>query len=276
MGKTVTTYLIDGEPQGSRRVFISNRICQMFIIPRANLDKMMSRSDLKKPSLYILVGKEEDSMPQAYIGQTENFCERVKQHNKYKDFWSKAYVFNSQNQALTKSDVEFLEHKAIATASKAKSYELDENKQIPDAPNLPDYQRDIMEEFFEDVKFLTAFSGCAIFDYNEPTKTETIFSLKGSGADAKGFYSDAGFTVLKGSIISQKSVPSLKWADKRAKMLKELAKMEKGVLVLQTNKTFPSPSGAACFCNGRSTNGWAEWKNDAGRSLDEVYRKGTK
>lgn len=37
MGKTITTYLIDGNPQGSQYVFISNKICKMLVIPRANL-----------------------------------------------------------------------------------------------------------------------------------------------------------------------------------------------------------------------------------------------
>ena len=37
MGKTVTTYLIDGDPKGTRYAFISNKICQMFVVPRSNL-----------------------------------------------------------------------------------------------------------------------------------------------------------------------------------------------------------------------------------------------
>ena len=37
MGKTVTTYLIDGDPKGTQYSFISNKICQMFVIPRSNL-----------------------------------------------------------------------------------------------------------------------------------------------------------------------------------------------------------------------------------------------
>ena len=37
MGKTVTTYLIDGDPKGTQYAFISNKICQMFVIPRSNL-----------------------------------------------------------------------------------------------------------------------------------------------------------------------------------------------------------------------------------------------
>mgnify|MGYP006317726611 CR=1 FL=1 len=31
MGKTVTTYLIDGDPKGTQYAFISNKICQMFV-----------------------------------------------------------------------------------------------------------------------------------------------------------------------------------------------------------------------------------------------------
>ena len=37
MGKTVTTYLIDGDPKGTQYVFISNKICQMYVIPRSNI-----------------------------------------------------------------------------------------------------------------------------------------------------------------------------------------------------------------------------------------------
>ena len=37
MGKTVTTYLIDGDPKGTQDVFISNKICQMYVISRSNI-----------------------------------------------------------------------------------------------------------------------------------------------------------------------------------------------------------------------------------------------
>ena len=37
MGKTVTTYLIDGDPKGTQYAFISNKICQMFVVSHTNL-----------------------------------------------------------------------------------------------------------------------------------------------------------------------------------------------------------------------------------------------
>jgi hypothetical protein len=36
MGKTVTTYLIDGDPKGTQYAFISNKICQMFVVSHSN------------------------------------------------------------------------------------------------------------------------------------------------------------------------------------------------------------------------------------------------
>ena len=58
MGKTVTTYLIDGKPKGTRYVFISNKICQMFVIPRPNLNYLNEQDKLQKPAFYILLGED--------------------------------------------------------------------------------------------------------------------------------------------------------------------------------------------------------------------------
>ena len=43
--------------------------------------------------------------------------------------------------------------------------------------------------------------------------------------------------------------------------------------ILKKSLTFTSPSSAACFVLGGSRNGWIEWKNQDGKTLDEVYRK---
>lgn len=86
MGKTVTTYLIDGDPQGTQYAFISNKICQMFVIPRSNLSYLNEQPKLQKPAFYILIGEDVSTKPQAYIGETENFKERVKDHDNKKSF----------------------------------------------------------------------------------------------------------------------------------------------------------------------------------------------
>ena len=66
MGKTVTTYLIDGDPKGTQYAFISNKICQMFVVPRSNLSYLNTQEKLQKPAFYILLGEDEATKPQAY------------------------------------------------------------------------------------------------------------------------------------------------------------------------------------------------------------------
>ena len=66
---------------------------------------------------------------------------------------------------------------------------------------------------------------------------------------------------------------SFNWKEKRDKMLLDYTANENGGLVLTSNKTFSSPSTAADFCTGRINNGWLEWKDKDGNTLDSVYRK---
>ena len=73
--------------------------------------------------------------------------------------------------------------------------------------------------------------------------------------------------------MSVNSTPSFTWKEQRNKLLKEYAKEKNEKLVLETNKTFSSPSTAASFCMGRSANGWSSWKDKDGQTLDEAYRK---
>ena len=138
MGKSVTTYLIDGDPNGTKYAFISNKICQMYVIPRSNLSILAERRELQTPAFYILLGEDEQTKPKAYIGETENFRERVKAHDSNKTFWQKALLFISKDAAMTKADVQYLEHRAIEEAKETNSFVLDENKQTPKAPNLPE------------------------------------------------------------------------------------------------------------------------------------------
>lgn len=272
MGKTVTTYLIDGDPKGTQYAFISNKICQMFVVPRSNLAYLNTQDKLQKPAFYILLGEDEMIKPQAYIGETENFRERVKDHDSKKSFWQKALIFVSKDADMTKADVQYLEYKAISEAKNANTFVLNDNKQTPKAPNLPEYQKDSMDEFFEDVKFLAAFVGCNIFEVVQEEK-EHLFYATGRGCNAKGFYSSNGFTVLKGSVIAQNTTSSFKGIEQREKMLQEYSAIEDGILIMTSDKTFTSPSTAACFCLGRSANGWIEWKDKEGNTLDSVYRK---
>ena len=68
-------------------------------------------------------------------------------------------------------------------------------------------------------------------------------------------------------------MPSLKWDKKRTNIIHDYADFSEGKLVMTSDKTFASPSTASSFCLGRPSNGWADWKDKEGNTLDSVYRK---
>ena len=60
----------------------------------------------------------------------------------------------------------------------------------------------------------------------------------------------------------------------REKLLKEgILTLEGGGVVFTRDYLFSSPSMAATVLRGRAANGWVEWKNASGRTLDEVKRQ---
>ncbi len=250
----------------------------MYVIPRQQINEANQNEDilLEQPSFYILLGAEEDfvSIPKAYIGQTENFKERVKAHEAKKDFWNTALVFIAKDNSLTKADVQYIEAVTIKLAKEVNSYQLSENKVIPTPPNLPPHLRDIASEFIEDIKLLTTFINCPIFlkAIDDPSKDE-IYYFKSRGGDAKAIYRDGVLTVLAGSIIAPSPSPSLRNKKKRAEMISNLTHEEKGKRVLSVNKEFKAPSMAGIFVCGNNTSGWQAWKNAKGEPLDKLRQK---
>lgn len=81
--------------------------------PRSNLSYLNTQEKLQKPAFYILLGEDESTNPQAYIGEMENYKGHVKDHDSKKAFWQKALIFVSKDADITKVDVQYLEHKAI-------------------------------------------------------------------------------------------------------------------------------------------------------------------
>lgn len=102
-----------------------------------NLAYLNEQDKLQKPAFYVLIGEDAATKPETYIGETEHFKERVKDHDNKKSFWQKALVFVSKDADMTNADVQYLEYKAIAVANESNTFILSDNKQTPKATNLP-------------------------------------------------------------------------------------------------------------------------------------------
>ena len=148
---------------GSRIVSMDDCMCKLYNIKRDDSDFMKDFNDeLKKPALYILINKKQWK---AYIGETDDFNKRITQHLAKKDFWEEVMVFlGSNDDTLSKTEVQYLEYLAYNKALDVKSFELSENTQSPKQPHMNVMQRGKTEKFFKYVQFLAKFVGCDIFE----------------------------------------------------------------------------------------------------------------
>ena len=96
-----------------------------------------------------------------------------------------------------------------------------------------------------------------------------------NGIAAFGIFDGEKFEVLEGSQINIKKPAHLPRYNRQREGLlskQSIVKTEDRYILKITLK-FNTPSGASDFVLGGSTNGWVEWKNKDGQTLDELYRK---
>jgi len=275
--QSILIFLPDGSPRSVRIAEITNRVTKAILIPRNKLDFAGQRNEVNNVGLYFLFGESADkAKPQVYIGEAENAYDRLKQHNRQKDFWNYALVFISKTKAFTKAHVKFLEHLSVKTAKEINRYST-ENATVPTKPFLPEYMEADLVDSFETISILLSTLGFPVFDklIKEDIDQQEILYISGRGVQAKGELVDDGFVVMQGPQAAKEAVPSCHeyMITLRNKLLKDEILVElDGKLKFMEDYIFNSPSTAGGVVLGRSTNGWKAWKNKQGVTLDELKR----
>ena len=105
---------------------------------------------------------------------------------------------------------------------------------------------------------------------------QKVFTTSRRGVIAYGVYSGESFELLPDSEIDFSRIVNLdSYNTKRQALLADKSIIQKadGKYYLTKIISFKTPSGASDFVLGGSTNGWVEWKDKDGKTLDELYRK---
>jgi Domain of unknown function (DUF4357) len=283
--QTIQIYLPAGDPRGMRVAEITTRIVRVIEVPRSQLADFLKMPEAQQVGVYFLTGElSEAGLPRVYIGQSGNVGNRLVQHNQSKDFWNRALVVISLTNSMTQTHALFLEWFAIAEATKAGRYSL-ENGNTGARPHTPAPLEADCHEMHETAATLLATLGQPIFEplTGSPTHTNgegektSLFYCKGPSANGVGEYTSEGFVVHKGSTARIEIVASIKGTSQE-RFRQQL--VTDGVLTLNgdhyvftRDHLFASPSMAAIAVLGRSANGWLEWKTEQGQTLDGAKRQ---
>ena len=279
--KTIQIFLPGGDPRGIRIAEITTRILQVIEVPRSLVSDFLKMPESNQVAFYFLLGGSGDGDdPQVYIGQTGDLQARLTNHNKNKDFWERALIVISRTASLTQTHALFLEWFCIQAVRNAGRYS-DQNGTSGSRPHTPAPLEADCLEVFDTASTLLATLGHPLFvplsSHDKAPDEVEVFFCTGSEADGRGLYTQEGFVVLKGSSGRIENTPSMKkWSlDKSRQKLLELGVLieKEGRLVFQKDHLFNSPSAAAIAMMGRNANGWTEWKNQAGQTLDEIKRQ---
>lgn len=264
----------NGQPDGIRSIRRHLSTMTTYVVPRTLLSEAKKISGVNRPGIYYLISEKEDNkIAQIYVGQTRNGVGRLDDHNRSKDFWNKAIMFLADNKTFSLDMISGLEAYAISKAHEANRYKV-ENTVNPKY-EIDEYDLPLIEEVYEEIKFIMATQGYKMENSKNIMNKNNILHTTRNGTLAFGIYNGEHFDVLEDSEIDMSRKCHSTTIEKQRQSALEngniVKKDEKYILTM--SMTFKSPSTASMFVIGGSTNGWTEWKDKDGRTLDEIYRK---
>jgi Domain of unknown function (DUF4357) len=271
--KLLQTYLPDGTLEGIRIIEVSGSSVKAMVVPRIKLSDIKDRPESKQPALYFLINSADN---QLYIGESENFFYRIKNHDQSKDFWDVAVAIVSNTNTLEKSDVKYLESLAVEKAQSSAAMQV-LNKTVLARNTIHEFKLHTLEAILADASLIAELLGYSIFKSNAEQDNPDIWLCKTKLTNAQAEFRGGKFVVLAGSVIDKTTAPS--WASEHPKTVAERNEMfekygiDRGDSIeLKENISFKSPNHAGGIVTGRSINAWTTWKNTDGRTMDEVMR----
>lgn len=269
--KTLTVQLIDAQPDRIRICRVEGESLVTIVVPKEDLAEAKALPNIPQRGIYYLLDEDHGNVSRVYAGQTTQGIVRLDAHRARKEFWNKAIMFLDDDQNISKDALDVLEAKAIDYVRTHGSYETD--NAVTPKPYVDPYKEEAIERLHERILFRMAVLGYDLDRVDQsPVGASIVFHTKRNGIRGIGRYdkSTGRFTVFAGSEIDL-SKPVLKNAGVAA-MRGKIFGNANGLVELAEDLDFPTPSAAAVFVLGGSQDGWTEWVDGEGKTLNQVYR----
>lgn len=297
-GKHIELFLVEGTPGAMTTAEISGWTGHVLSGPRADLANILKRAEAKRNGTYLLIGDDDDAIGgvRCYIGRTENFANRFRDHDAKKQFWDRVVLISAKDDGFNEGHWGYLEARLVELAKQAARVTLT-NDQTPQGRKLSEAQASDMEAFLEQLQIILPVLGVNAIRVR-PSASDTavaravdspLFSLVSGklGVDATAQLNGDEFIMLAGSVVvGTWSATGTAESTRRAydsyrarheRLVADGSLLADGTSARLTRDVpFPSPSTAGAVALGRSCNGRIEWTWSEGtyaswenRGLDE-------
>ncbi len=294
-GKHIEIFLVEGVPGGITTAEIAGWTGHVLAGPRSDLGDILKRPEAKRNGAYLLLGDDEEALGgvRCYIGRTEDFINRFRDHSAKKEFWDRVVLITSKDDSFTEGHWGYLEWRLVELARQAARVTL-ANGNDPQGRKLSEAQVSDMEAFLAQLQIVLPVLGVNAIRVRKAvpasaavTMDSPVFTLtnKKHNVEARAQQLGDEFTMLEGSQVvatwagtGKAESTERAYASYRAQHRKLVAdgsiQVRGDVGILTRDIPFGSPSTAAAVALGRSSNGRVEWKTADGTTYGDWENRG--
>ncbi len=279
-GKHIELFLVEGVPGRITTAEIAGWTGHVLAGPRSDLAEILKRPEAKRNGAYFLLGEDDEAIDgvRCYIGRTENFTNRFRDHSAKKDFWDRVVLITAKDDAFNEGHWGYLEARLVELAKQAARGTLI-NDQTPQGRKLSEAQASDMESFLTHLQIILPVLSVNVIRTRAASPASAansvdspVFLLENAklGVKAQAQVNAEEFTMLAGSIVvgtwagtGKADSTRRAYASYRAKHERLIADgsivAEGAIGRLTRDVPFTSPSTAGAVALGRSCNGRIEW-----------------
>lgn len=117
-GKHIELFLVDGVPGGITTAEIAGWTGHVLSGPRSDIADVLARSEAQRNGAYFLLGDDAEALggTRCYIGRTESFSGRFRDHRANKDFWDRVVIITSKDESFNEGHWGYLESRLVDLA----------------------------------------------------------------------------------------------------------------------------------------------------------------
>jgi hypothetical protein len=119
-GKQIKLFLVDGTPGGLTTAEITNWTGHVLAARRSDLADLLGREEAQRTGVYFLLGDDESIVgdTRCYIGEADVVAERLRYHQRDKEFWDRVVVITSKDSNITKAHGRYLSRSSSRSRSR--------------------------------------------------------------------------------------------------------------------------------------------------------------
>ena len=200
-GKGISLFFKDGRYDSLMKITSTQWKGLMYVVPRSEINKMIELKEVDRFGVYLLLSDNR-----IYVGEASDLKNRIKQHDKAKDWWDRAVLITTTDDSFDQADINYLETSIISIARNQGNLNC-ENRQPGNRKKLDDMKKAELDPFLAEALSIVEVLGVMkVNAKNAMEGKDDIISQLKHGVGAKNiaikYLKDKGHPFIDGHVFN--------------------------------------------------------------------------